>query len=385
MIPPTSGSRPTVAVWRSDWLAYSETFIAQQMAAMSRWRPFPIGLRKVPGGLSVPGVYAPFDRRTVSRVAHRVSSSIAYRIPFDAQLRRQGARVIHAHFGPGAVRVLPIARRTGLPLIVTFHGFDVTGATSGQSANVLRYRSHLQEVFHYASRLIAVSEFIAGRLVALGAPAEKVQVQHIGIPVDRDGAPPEPLQTRPGGVIFVGRLVAQKGPEHLLAAVERLARQSGLRIPITMVGAGPLLVELQDKARTAGLAVEFTGRLHSDEVAAQLSRSRIFCGPSVTYNGSAEGLGMVFLEAGLHGLPVVAYESGGIGEAVLDGRTGLLASEGDVDGLADRIRTLWNNPQEAGSLGAAGRQRVIADFDVQRCTRSLERVYDEVAGEASEE
>lgn len=372
-----------MAVWRSDWLAYSETFIANQINAMNRWRPFPVGLRRVPGGLSVADVYAPFDRRASSRLAHRLSSSIDYRIPFDAELRRRGARLIHAHFGLGAVRVLPIARRTGLPLVVTFHGFDATAATVGDSDQVRRYLAGLRDVFAYASRLIAVSDFIGSRLLALGAPPEKIQVQHIGIPVQQMGDPLEPLKGRAGGVIFVGRLVAQKGPDQLLSAIERLYLQSRIRIPVTVVGAGPLLGELKDKATNAGLTVEFTGRLEPSEVAARLSRSTVFCGPSVTYKGSQEGFGMVFLEAALHALPVIAYASGGIGEAVLNGRTGLLAAEGDVDGLAQRIAAVWGDIQLATSLGTAGRQRVLAHFDVHSCTADLERLYDEVAGAAS--
>ena len=89
---------------------------------------------------------------------------------------------------------------------------------------------------------------------------------------------------------------------------------------------------------------------------------------------------MVFLEAALHHLPVVSYRHGGVPEAVVDGSTGLLAEEGNVGELSEKIRVLLTDDDLARVMGRAGYQRVVADFDVRERTRDLERVYESVTG-----
>jgi glycosyltransferase involved in cell wall biosynthesis len=242
------------------------------------------------------------------------------------------------------------------------------------------YVRRLRNVFEYADTLVAVSECVSSQLVRLGAPAHKIRVHHIGIPVTAPAPEPGPR----AGVVFVGRLVDVKGVGDLVAALGMLPAHLREGLPVTVVGSGPRLADLRRQADDAGIDVTFTGYLPPDEVAGVLRRSAIFCGPSKTSpDGDVEAFGMVFLEAALHGLPVVAYHHGGVSEAVDDGRTGLLAPEGDVPALADHVRRLLESPGEAAALGAAGRARVLAQFDVVQQTRLLEDLYDEVAARST--
>lgn len=369
-------SLPTVAVWKASWLPSSQTFVQNQLAAMTRWHPLLLGIRRVEGGLPVAPDRAPFGSSLVGRAALRLSSSTGHRWVYDAALRRSEARLIHAHFGTSAVSVLPVARRNRLPLMVTFHGYDVTSESSRTDSKGDRYRQQLLEVFGYADTLIAVSEFIAERLASLGAPEHKVRVHHIGIPVE--GAVDVPSRER-SGVTFVGRLVEKKGIEDLLAAVARVADLPGVG-PVRIVGDGPLMPVAREAAARVGVPVELLGFRNAEEVSEVLASSAVFCAPSKTApSGDAEAFGMVFLEAALHGLPVVAYRHGGVPEAVQDGVTALLAPEGDINVLAGNLAALFEDPARARALGAAGRARVLADFDVRRCTAELESIYDEVA------
>ncbi|WP_182113259.1 MULTISPECIES: glycosyltransferase [unclassified Actinotalea] len=367
----TDVARPVVAVWKSTWLAPSQTFVRDQLAAMTRWRPVTIGERQVADGIARADL-APFPDGLVGRATRRLSRATGHRGVYERFLRREGAALVHAHFGTSAVGVLPVARRLGLPLVVTFHGYDVTQEpTRGEAGR--RYVERLQAVFAYADLLVAVSQHLAGRLVELGAPPEKVRVHHIGVPV---AGAVEPAATR-DGIVFVGRLVDVKGPADLLAAVEHLDRGRDLRVRV--VGDGPLRRQLEEQAARAGLAVEMLGRLPSEGVARELARAAVFCGPSrTTATGQEEAFGIVFLEAARHGLPVVAYRHAGVPEAVVDGETGLLAPEGDVGALAAHLRTLLDDPARAAALGAAGRERVLRDFDVRTQTARLEDLYDSV-------
>jgi glycosyltransferase involved in cell wall biosynthesis len=106
----------------------------------------------------------------------------------------------------------------------------------------------------------------------------------------------------------------------------------------------------------------------------------IFCGPSQrAANGDAEGLGMVFIEAALAGLPVVAYRHGGVVEAVDDRSTGLLAPEGDVEALSENLAALLAEPERARALGQAGARRAAELFELATQAAKLELLYDQVA------
>lgn len=89
---------------------------------------------------------------------------------------------------------------------------------------------------------------------------------------------------------------------------------------------------------------------------------------------------MVFLEAARAGRPVIAYDHGGVGEAVVDGVTGVLVPEGDTAALADAIVQLLGDPELRSKMGEAGRRRVAEDFDIRTCTSDLEDEFDRVAG-----
>jgi len=119
-----------------------------------------------------------------------------------------------------------------IPLLVTFHGYDVTSEPLREDAAGRRYLKGLAEVFTYADTLVAVSDFIAARLVSLGATESKIRVHHIGIPVTDEPAPGERV-----GIAFVGRLVDVKGVPDLIAAVARLDPVHR-NVPVRIIGDG---------------------------------------------------------------------------------------------------------------------------------------------------
>ncbi len=92
---------------------------------------------------------------------------------------------------------------------------------------------------------------------------------------------------------------------------------------------------------------------------------------------------MVLLEAQASGVPVVAYKTGGVPEAVLDGETGFLVTEGDRIGLVERLKRILQDDAEAGRLSQAGPRFVAECFDIRKCTGKLELFYDEVLERAA--
>lgn len=364
--------QPVVAVWRAVLGAPSETFVVNQAAALRRYRPVMLGTHRAEPSLPL-GEHLLLDG---DQQWGRLRRSALWRLGWEPGLQRVLSRpsvaLVHAHFVTDALAVRTAARLARCPLVFTAHGYDVSAMAAALTRSPRRSGWHA--LVRQAAAVIAVSDHIAGRLESMGVPGEKITVRHIGIPV-----PPPPGDGPRHAIVFVGRLVEKKGCDDLLRAVAALDAGAG-PTPVRIVGDGPDRAALEALARRLGVDATFVGRQPPDVVAAELRAARVFCAPSKTAaDGDVEGFGMVFLEAAAAGTPVVTYASGGTPEAVADGVTGLLAREGDVADLTRALAAVLDDDALAARLGAAGRRRVVGQFDIGPLTAALEDVYDRVA------
>lgn len=367
-----SAPKPTVAVWNNSWLPWSQTFIANQVGALSRYHPMLLGLYRTRNGLPIRPERAPFSYTSIlGKTVREFSRRTNYVGVYDGLLSRARAALIHAHFGPGGVSAAPIARRLRLPLAVTFHGYDVHTMPYSPSRQARIYRSALPALFEQAALLVCVSDALAQALRGLGAPDSKIRVLHTGIPV-----PPTSADGERAGVVFVGRLIPLKGANDLVEAMALLP--VGQRTHLTIIGEGPQAAELVAGASKRGVDLRLTGRLTPIEVNQALANAALFAGPSHHDGRAFEAFGMTFLEAAAHGLPVVGYRHAGVMESVADEQTGILVPEGDIDSLSAAIGRLLSDPELAEAMGRAGRKRVENDFDIVDQTAALEDLYDEV-------
>ena len=353
----TSRASRRVCVWREDILPGSETFILNQTRALRRWTPVLTGVRTCAGGLAV----APdFTVQGNQALAYRLDRRLYWNVGTSVRLHRHllSTSLVHAHFGPDGMQIARASRLARRPLVCTFHGYDALSELVDYS-----------DLFRQSVRLIAVSEFIRGKLIDKGAPEAKVTVAPIGIPV----RPDTPDARRGDHLLFVGRLIPQKGCADLLEALSGIDGAP----PLLVIGDGPQRAGLEQLAQRLRVKATFAGARDPEYVARAMGSAIAFCVPS-----KREGLGMVFLEAAAARLPVVSYSSGGIPEAVIDGETGFLAPEGDVSALAERVRHVVADAELAARLGAAGRRRVEAQFEIRRRAAQLELLYDAVVEEA---
>lgn len=367
----------TVAVWKRTWLPPSETFVRNQLEALRNWRGLAFGVARMDSVLSRESDSILFGPGALDRIALALFRLRGRSARVERFLRAEGVEVVHAHFGSEAVSIWRQCRAARIPLIVTLHGHDVTAGPRTPGLAGWRYRRRLRKMFRYASAVIAVSEFIRECAVLHGADPAKVQVRYIGIPITTDSAPASEVNPR-WDVVFVGRLSEKKGVADLLQAVANVP--DGRSVRVAIVGSGGLETDLRSFAQAQRLNVEFLGHLPPDGVREVLRESRVFVAPSQTASsGDAEGFGLVFLEAALSGLPVIAYRHGGVPEAVVDGVTGVLCSEGDVEELGRAITSLLGDQSIVERMGRAGRRRVLEQFDVVDKTRELEAVYEKAA------
>ncbi len=200
----------------------------------------------------------------------------------------------------------------------------------------------------------------------VGLPAGRVRVVHNGIPE----VLPDPVCGLPPGLVVgtVGRLTREKGFDLLIRAAAKVPGFS-----LVIVGAGEEQERLAALAEDLGIGdrVVLTGWVADSR--AWLRGFDVFVLPSLI-----EGFPLTTLEAMLAGVPVVASDVGGVGEAVREGQTGRLVPSGDVDALAAAIASLVDDPGTRAALGTRGRQVVLAEFTAGRMAARYEALYREL-------
>lgn len=158
------------------------------------------------------------------------------------------------------------------------------------------------------------------------------------------------------GLLTVGRLVERKGHHLLVEAWKRLPDSLRARIVWHVVGPDidpDYAARVKQAAQEAGMRARFTGPISAERLEGLFAASDLFCLPSIwAADGQFEGFGLVFLEAGLRGVPAVGTLSGGIPDAVIDGQTGLLVPESDVAALATALQRLCEDDALRARLAA---------------------------------
>lgn len=373
--------KKTVLIYRNYLLQSSETFIRAQTKNLKKYNPFYIGLRIVPG-LSLPSemvltLCQSYSSQNWKILVYKLCSR---HFSFFEMIERTSPSLIHAHFGPDGVKAMPLAVRLNIPLIVTFHGYDVTIKPSHSwflSYSYFMYLVRRRKLKRVGSRFIAVSEFIKRKLIQQGFPSNKISVHYIGVDVEKFSCSLL-SQRRDSTVLFVGRLVGVKGCEFLIRAMARVQ----LVLPnarLVVIGDGPLRESLERLASQTLKNYQFLGWQVSSAVKKWMERSKVFSVPSISErSGYTEALGVVFVEAQSMGLPVVSSFSGGIPEAVEDQKTGFLVPEKDEESLAKHILMLLQDEflWDRMSKNAAARAR--SHFDIRKQTEKLEAIYSEV-------
>jgi len=301
-----------------------------------------------------------------------------YRGELHRELSKIAPDVIHAHFGPEGAIAAPVAQQLGIPLVVTFYGYDVSRLATSE-----RWRHRYSELFARAATLIGVSRPVCQRLIELGADPAKVRLIHLGVRLDKFTYS-NPLGRFDGNTvrcIHVGRLTPKKSPLHLLEAFSRAAAAAapGVDLRLTIIGDGELAGDVRMRVTALGLErrVEVLGALPHDQILSHLRQAHIYTQHSLTApNGDQEGLPVSIIEASASGLPVVSTMHSGIPEAVLDGETGFLVAEGDVEAMAARIATLSRNPDLWLRFGMAGRSHIQHGFNLSELVLESKRLLE---------
>ncbi len=376
---------PTILIYRNELLPVSETFIQAQAAALTKFQPVYIGLRRQTPSLALAGEPILLSRSssTLARIRGLLYKATGVDPSFHRKAKQLDAGLLHAHFAIDGANALSLASAIGKPMIANLHGIDVTRTDESYRRSVTGkiYLARRRQLWNDAELFLCDSEYLRQKALLIGFPEHKLKTHYIGIDL-KLFRPPESNQER-RDVLFVGRLVEKKGCRYLISAMQKVQAAFPL-VKLILIGDGPERDALEKQAKELGVMTDFRGSQPAPVIRAALASARVFCAPSVkASNGDSEGLGMVFAEAQAMGVPVVSSEHGGIPEVVRDGETGLLAPERDCEGLAERITRLLADDDLWNRFSRQAIAWVPERFDVHRQTMKLEAIYETVIRERS--
>jgi glycosyltransferase involved in cell wall biosynthesis len=280
--------------------------------------------------------------------------------------REFNPHLVHAHWWfPNGLAATWVARMAGIPLVTTLHGTDVRMAR-----NISVSRPAFRHVMQHSAAVTAVSRWLAAEAQSVVSMRPPIVAP---MPVATDLFEPATRGARQRRLLFVGRLMPQKGIDLLLDALAQLPDDIGLDI----VGDGPDRSALATRAAELGVTgrVAFHGAVKQPALPAFYQRALALVVPS-----SEEGLGLVAVEAQLCETPVVAFDSGGLPDVVQHDRTGILVPDRSAASLAAAIKSLLQREDLGTALGVAGRMHALATFAPESVARKYADIYRSVIG-----
>lgn len=267
------------------------------------------------------------------------------------EARRSGAPydVLHVHWWfPAGLALWRLRRDDDPPMVITMHGSDVRLAEKLALAHPV-----MRAVLAQAAVRTAVSSWLAETAARLTG---QLGVEVAPMPVDTRFFSEAPRTAARNGLLFVGRLNAQKGLSDLL---EALARPSLAGVPLQVVGDGPDRAALMQQADALGIAerIRWLGALPQADLAPRYSSARAVIVPS-----RGEGLGLVAVEAQLCATPVIAYADGGLPDVVRPEHGGALVPPGDIEALSETIASVIASDEEVRRRGDTARRDMLRRF-----------------------
>ena len=371
--------QPVVAHWVSEYLRLTETFIYQYLTHLREFRPIVLTGRinqnmhlfPVSGLFCISDHWRRYSWQWMVSVMRLLTTG---ELPDERILKQNDAQLIHAHFGPVGFHALRCKRKLGIPLVTSFYGWDMS-TLADQSV----WQRNYQELFSDGDMFLIEGEYMRTRLIEMGAPAEKVFLQHISIDLNDFEFSPRFLPSK-GPIVLLqcGRFIEKKGISYAIKAFALLIDEHP-RLQLRIIGDGQLRPQIERLTQELGLekSVKLLGYLPYKNYSEELRRAHILLCPSVTASdGDSEGgAPTVLLEAQASGLPIVATRHADIPYVTRDGHSAFLVPEHDAIALADRLQYLIKHPEDWEEMGNAGRSWVADRHDITVQAKCLENKY----------
>jgi glycosyltransferase involved in cell wall biosynthesis len=340
----------------------------------------------IPGGFDEKYSHLIQLHRTAAAVHWGVEVDLPFRAKIESVVRNFRIDIIQAlcnpHLGNAALRA---GQNTGTPVVCSLLTPRYELLAQEDGIGLTRYK----RIVSQSKAVIALSNFTAMEFApVLDDRKRQIQVIYPGVDIRAFPVRSKPLRgtrSRGGVVLFVGRIVLQKGLQYLLCALPKI-RSAVPNLVLRIVGTGPVLNNMVYLAHRLGVEknVEFLGPISQGRLLEAYHQANVFALPS-----RMEQAPISILEAMASELPVVANKVGGIPELV-SSRSGLLLETeplrsnsdfyvqepGYVRELADAISGLLTDSRLSHELSRNARRRVCAKFDLRKMVNAHTRVYE---------
>ncbi len=349
--------------------AYSETFIQAQIDLLKPKLVLHTGrLPTMAGDVELMGKFKKRFNKLGKAFFKKEFFSLEKRIA--EVLTENNIGIILAQYGPTGVAMLPICKKLTLPLVVHFHGLDAS------RFDILeKYAASYREMFNFVKAVIVVSNSMADRILQLGCPPEKIKLNHYGVNDLFFKSVPTYDSER---FIAVGRFVEKKGPDLTIRAFSKVVDLYP-HAKLIMIGNGPLLEMCKQLTRDLSMEknIFFPGVVKHDLIGGFMEKSLAFVQHSIiAANGDSEGTPVAILEASAAALPVISTFHAGIPDVVIDGITGFLVKEKDIDAMSFAMLQLLADKPLASRMGKAGRERMESGFSMERYSTVLKNILE---------
>lgn len=312
-----------------------------------------------------------------------------FNVLFLSFLLRDRPVLTHAHFGPSGYSFLRFKKLFKIPLLTTFYGYDLNQLITQDP----RWKERYRKLFDEGELFLVEGSHMKQTLTNIGCPPEKAVVQHLG--VDLQKIPFSPRSPGTDGEIRVLVSASFREKKGIPYGIEAFARVHnacpGLNLKMTIIGdSSGTASENAEKEKIFDVVrryriqndVKMLGYQPYSVFLAELFRHHIFLSPSVhASDGDVEGGSPVsIIEASASGIPVLSTTHCDIPEVILNGTSGYLVPERDVEALEEKLMKLAIEPSLWAPMGNAGRRHIEANYHIDTQGVRLEEIYNQATG-----
>lgn len=287
-------------------------------------------------------------------------------------LKNVDFRLIHAHFGHAGISAIPMKLTRNIPLITSFYGFDL-------GSDKDRLRPYYKRLAASGDLFLALSEDMANDLHNLNFPADRIVIHHLGVDIEQFSIN---RITNKDSFVFtvVARFHEVKGIQFVIEAFKEFIKDKSMNdYQLRLVGDGPYFHELNKLVQGYNNIVfvnNFINENPRETVLTEMQLADVFLLTSITMpDGDKEGTPVVLMEAQACGKPCISTRHAGIPELVIDGVTGILTEEKNVQEIIRAMELLVQNEKFREQMGIAARNHIVSNFNNNIQMGLLNNIY----------